>query len=152
MKNIDYRDLIAGALLSGFGVTVAVTATHNYEIGTPSAMGPGFFPMLVGWILAGVGGLIIVFALINTKHLVKPPPLALRSLLSILAGIAAFSLLIERLGLVPATLALIFIVMLADRPYRLKRAAILAAVLACMSWLIFIQGLDMQVQPFAFNF
>lgn len=152
MKNIDYRDLIAGALLSGFGMSIALNAAHNYEVGTPSAMGPGFFPMMLGWILAGVGGLIILFALINTKHLVKPPPLAVRSLLSILAGIAAFSLLIERTGLVPATGALILIVMFADRPYKLKRAAILAAGLALVSWLIFIQGLDMQVPPFAFKF
>jgi hypothetical protein len=48
------KDILAGLTFVGFGLAFAVTAT-SYEIGTPLAMGPGYFPLVVGAILVGVG-------------------------------------------------------------------------------------------------
>ena len=52
MKHVDVRELIAGAVLMSFGLFVALYAAGHYPVGQAARMGPGFFPVALGWILA----------------------------------------------------------------------------------------------------
>jgi len=148
MKNVDRREFAAGALLTLFGLFVALYASSSYEWSDGGRLGPGFFPTVLGWILAGLGLLIMGLAFTAVVHALTPPPLRLRAFLAILAAIAAFALSLEHLGLVPATVILTAIAVLAERPYKLRRTVLLAACLALLSWLIFVVGLDMQLAAF----
>lgn len=152
MRHIDVRDLIAGVLLAALGLFTALYAAGHYKIGDVARMGPGFFPMLLGWVLVGLGLLITLLAFRKTVHLLKPPPLALRAMLAVSAAVLVFSLLVERLGLVPATIVLTLIAVAAERPYRLRRTLVLAACLALIAWLIFSVALNMTLPAFAFSF
>ncbi|MEO8835144.1 MAG: tripartite tricarboxylate transporter TctB family protein [Caldimonas sp.] len=149
MKHFDVRDFISGALLIAVGIFVAVYAGTHYGIGQPSRMGPGFFPVALGCILAVLGLIVLLFSFRFSAHAWEVSAIAWRPLAAILAAVAVFSLLVDRFGLVPATVALTFIAALAERRFRLRRTVLLAAALALLSWLIFTVGLQMNLPAFA---
>lgn len=150
MRHIEYRDLVAGIILSAFGLSVALYAASHYQVGAPSRMGPGFFPVALGWTLTGLGGVIALMSLRKTVQVLHPPPFALRALIAVPAAILVFSLLVEPLGLVPAAVALTCVAVFAEKPVRLRRTLLLGASLALISWLIFTVGLGMTLPAFAF--
>lgn len=150
MRHIEYRDLVAGIVLAALGLFVALYAGSHYTVGQASRMGPGFFPVALGWVLVVLGAIIAVLAFRKGVHALTPPPFALRPLIAVPAAILAFSLLVNRLGLVPATIALTFIAVAAETPYKWKRTAILALSLSLIAWLIFTVGLSMTLPAFTF--
>jgi hypothetical protein len=150
MHHLDIRDLIGGTLLIALGVFVASYAGHAYEIGVPGRMGPGFFPVGLGVILAGLGLIIMLLAFRRTVHVLQPPRLSLRALVAVPAAIAAFALLVGTAGLVPATIAVTFIAACAERSIRLRRTLLLAVSLSGLVWLIFTVGLQLNLPAFAF--
>ena len=152
MKQIELRDLIGGLALCAIGLFVALYAGSHYEVGRAARMGPGFFPVMLGWLLVGLGLLIVLLSFRRRVQALTPPPFRLRPLLAVLAAVAVFSLLIGRLGLVPATVALTFVAALGERQFKLRRTALLAVFLALLVWLTFTLGLGMQLPAFSFAF
>ncbi|HUY03715.1 MAG TPA: tripartite tricarboxylate transporter TctB family protein, partial [Rhodocyclaceae bacterium] len=61
MINKHNRDYYGGGLMLVIGVAAAVQGMR-YQVGTLSRMGPGFFPMALGVILALIGVTILVNA------------------------------------------------------------------------------------------
>lgn len=145
---IEYRDLIAGLLFIALGTFVATYASSHYTVGGPARMGPGFFPVALGWVLALLGAVVTLLALRRTALVAAAPRIGLRPLLAVPASVLAFGLIVEPLGLVPATLALTAIVVFAEHPVRWRRTVLLALSLAVISWLIFIVGLQMSLPAF----
>jgi hypothetical protein len=150
MKDVDVRELSAGIVLIVFGLFVALYAASNYSIGVPAKMGPGFFPVALGWILAGLGLVVALLAFRKTVQHLHPPPFRARPMVAVLAAIGVFSLLVDRLGLVPATFALVCIAGFAEGRYRLTRTLLLGASLALLAWLVFTVGLQMTLPAFTF--
>lgn len=148
MRTIDVRDLIAGALLMSFGVFVALYASANYNLGTLRSMGAGYFPVVLGWILAGIGAVLIISALYAAAPQVRQLSVGWRPLLAILAAVLLFSQFIETLGLVPTTVTLALVASLAGGSYRWRRSLALGVGLALISWLIFKVGLNMPLPAF----
>ena len=58
------KDLLAGIMFMVIGVVFAVGA-YNYQMGTAARMGPGFFPRILGFIMAGLGVIIAGIGLKN---------------------------------------------------------------------------------------
>lgn len=148
MKNIDIREFISGAALVAIGLFVALYASSHYEIGAPARMGPGFFPVALGWILCALGAMVIVFSFRQAMHALTPPPFALRPFLAVVIAVAAFAVLIERVGLMPTALVLAVIASLAGSRFKLGKAVLLGVSLAVLSWLIFTVGLQMTLPAF----
>lgn len=141
----DYTDLIGGAALVLFGLWFHLYASGNYDAGTLRRMGPGFFPGAIGVLVAVFGALLALPALFRRGDLPRP---SLRPLVAIIAGGLAFTYLIEPLGLVPATLALVGLAALAEPRFRPLRTAVLAAALAAIAVLVFSEGLGIPVPAF----
>lgn len=117
----------------------------SYELGAPTRMGPGFFPVGVGLILAIFGAALIF----DVRYLDTPrPELHLRPFIAIVAGLLAFALLLGRFGLVPATVALVVLSALGDRPVRPLAIAGTAAVAAAIGYFIFLRGFGLQLEAF----
>jgi hypothetical protein len=148
MKDIDTREFIAGAALVATGLFVALYASSHYEIGEPARMGPGFFPTALGWILGALGVIVIVFSFRQAVHAWTPPPFALRPFLAVVTAVAAFSVFIDRIGLMPTALILAVVASFANRNFKLGRALLLGVFLAVLSWLIFTVGLKMTLPAF----
>ena len=142
MYKLDYRDLLAGAILIIVGLSVAIFATAEYEIGTPRQMGPGMFPVALGYLLAILGVAIMGPALFRGG---APLHNEVRPLLACLVGILLFALTIERVGLLVAIFALVLCSAMANKEVRIKSALLLATCLALMGVAIFVWGLGVPM-------
>jgi hypothetical protein len=60
-------DLLAGVIFVALGGGFAYTAS-TYEVGSLRAMGPGYFPLALGLVLAALGVVIMVVGLIRLRR------------------------------------------------------------------------------------
>lgn len=119
--------------------------------GTARRMGPGWFPVALGWLMLGLGGLLALSGLFGRDAPLpdgdtEPRP---ASALWVGAGIAAFALLLERAGLVPATVALVGLASLAAPRPRPLAVVVLAAIVAALAWAVFRLGLGLPLPALA---
>ncbi len=103
----DRKDFLGGLLILVLGLATGVQAS-SYDIGSLRRMGPGFFPLGLGVILGVTGVLLMLTAKSPTPPAERLAP-EWRGWLCICAGIAAFVVLGQWGGLIPATFAVVFI-------------------------------------------
>ena len=139
-------DLIAGCLFAAVGAAFVAVA-QNYDFGTARRMGSGYFPTVLGGLLAAIGLVLILGSLAGARK--KLERFAFGSLALVIAGIIAFGLLIRAAGLVPAIVALVLIASGASDRFRWSSAAALAAALAAFCWITFSVALGLPVPAFA---
>ncbi len=124
MYRFDYSDMVGGILLILTGAVVSYIAISNYPLGTLTRIGPGMFPAGLGGILACLGALL---ALHSLRKKGARPDVRIFSPLFVLGGIAAFALIVEPFGLIPAIIAVTVVSSLAE--LRLRPANLLALCL-----------------------
>ena len=146
-----HKDVLGGTLMFGVGCAVAVHST-SLEIGTLSDMGPGYFPLVLGVMLALVGIAITVkghMSIVQEKQ--KHPP-EWKAWLLICLGIISFVILSNYLGLFAATFAIVFISALADRNNSWRSATLLALAMVPVSIIVFSWALQLQLPLFKWGF
>ena len=140
------KDILAGLIFIAFGVGTFVLA-HEYEIGTAVQMGPGYFPAVIGLVLAAIG--IAAIARGISRNTVDPiTPHRVEPLLLVFAGVLAFSFLIESTGLLVASAALIGISCFRRLLSRPLEVLAIYVVLTGFAALVFVVLLDMQLPLF----
>ncbi|MBN9887197.1 tripartite tricarboxylate transporter TctB family protein [Salipiger abyssi] len=148
MRNMDYTDVVAGALLALIGIAASGYSFAHYDLGTLLTMGPGMFPFALGLILAGFGLIIALPAVLRSGSL---PNVEWRALLFTFAAVSVFALTVERIGLIPSAILMSVLSVLADRRGTLKRMAGLAVVLPILASAIFIYGLGVPLDLVAWG-
>lgn len=138
----DRPSLATGLLYLLIGAGFALWAWHAYPLGTPSRMGPGFFPFWLGLLLA-LTGLFILFQQLRSSEQDHFGRLHWRPLLWIMAAIALFILSLDRLGLIIAVMLLVGVASQARQGAQLHSVLLLAAFAALFSALIFVKGLGL---------
>jgi putative tricarboxylic transport membrane protein len=141
MKIKAPKDFWAGLMFIGFGIGFAVIAQTSYQMGTAVRMGPAYFPTVLGALLAVLGLAILIKSLAVAG--VKVPVFAFRPLILLLVGIVLFGVFLKPLGLVLASAILVGVGALGGHEFRWKEVAILYAVLALFSVLVFVKGLGL---------
>ncbi|KQS59448.1 hypothetical protein ASG39_19290 [Rhizobium sp. Leaf371] len=139
---MNAKDIATGVFLIAIAAFGFFLNLENQQ-GTAAQMGPGYMPMLIFSLLAILGVAVIVGGLRN-----GPDPLerwALKELVLILGAMAAFGVLIERLGLALSVATVVIISTLADRSHSLRSVAGLTIALVAICWLVFILGLNLNV-------
>ncbi|REG50978.1 tripartite tricarboxylate transporter TctB family protein [Paraburkholderia sp. BL6669N2] len=149
------KDYLGGALMFLIGLGATVLGSR-YRIGTLTDMGPGFFPVSLGIILALSGVAILTFAKLFAVMAVqktKETKLHLEwvAYVSILTGIGAFGVLGKYGGLVPATFAIVFISAMGDRKNTWKSALILSLSMVTLAVVVFQWGLQLQFPLFSWG-
>jgi len=146
MKLAQRRDYYAGALVMLLGAGAAVVGSR-YEIGSLTRMGPGFFPTALGILLAFIGVLIAGSASYSAGPSAVEASLRpdWRGWLCIVSGAGLFIVLASRAGLVPATLACVFVAAMGDRSNNWKNALGLAIGVTIFGTLLFAYGLRVQI-------
>ena len=137
-------DLLTGLLFLAFGLFVIVYGSR-YPLGTTARMGPGYYPLLASSGLALLGVILIGRSLVRGGG-GEVSAINLRPLLLILLGTLAFGLLIERLGFLAASLALVVLTRFAERDIRLPETAALALGLTAFTTAIFWYALGMPLR------
>ncbi len=147
MKNRDTRDLIGGIALIAIGVFAAMHA-RQYELGELQRMGPGYFPTVLGIILAVLGVLVAVPALFREGTSIK---IEWKSLLWVMVSILVFAVLLNHLGMIfTSVLAVIASSMASDIKW--KARLILSGCIAVITYLIFSFGLGMVIPVWPWSY
>lgn len=144
MVRADIRDIVGGLLVMATGGIFAYAASF-FPLGSGRVLGPGYFPIAVGTITAGIGLWIFATAFTRSGMIKK---VRLTSLLAVLGAIAAFGLLIQRVGLVPTIIVVVVISALGSPDSRPLPVAALALFMALACWLIFTRGLGLPMPAF----
>ena len=135
------KDFYSGLIFISFG-GFAVIGAKGYPMGTAGRMGPGYFPTVLGGLLILLGLIISIRSLTGIKgESIKE--WGIRPLALVLGAVIAFALIVERLGLLLAMLALISVSSLGTTESRLREVAVLFLVLAAMAVGIFAYGLKL---------
>jgi len=148
LSNKRMRDYAGGLLMMVIGIAAAVQGS-TYHMGSLSHMGPGFFPVALGVILALTGfaiGVTARFTEYEGEEVVLPPEW--RGWFCIGASIVAFVVLGVYGGLLPATFAVVFISALGDRQNTWKSATVLALAIVVVCVVVFWWALQLQFPLF----
>ncbi len=137
------QDLIGGLLSVGLGV-FALAEASDYPMGSLLRMGPGFFPCTIA-VLIIILGLVLIAASLRPRPTGHRVEIRFRSVATIGIGIVLFALLIERAGLIPATLVLVLASSLAQPRWQPRRAAALALAMTILVYVVFIVILGVPV-------
>ncbi len=147
------KDFFSGLMFLVIGGGFAIGA-YSYGMGDGARMGPGYFPRLLGILLAMLGSFIIFEALtISTPDGEKIGKWAWKPLAYVLGANLAFGVLLGGLpsiklpamGMIAAIYALTIIASFADGKVKMKEVLILATILAVGSYLAFIMLLKLQI-------
>ncbi len=119
---------------------------REYEVGTASDMGPGYFPNVLS-------GCLIIFGLVLGVRSLKMPgpriePVVWRGVFFTLGSILAYALLIETAGLAPAIFAVTALAAMASHESKWKETLAMALGMAVFCVLIFIYALRQSMTVF----
>ena len=146
------KDFFAGLMFLGVGVAFAWGAT-NYSLGSGARMGPGYFPLMLGVLMAVLGAAITFTELVvETVGGDKVGQWAWKPLFFIIAANVVFGVLlagvpalkIPAFGLIVAIYAVTFIASMAETGWKVKNTFILATALAIGSYIAFVMALKLQ--------
>lgn len=144
----DLIDLWGGLLLSAAGAGIALYSASVFEFGELRRIGPGFFPTVLGALLAGLGLMIAVPAWLRAG---EPPEIAWKEAGFVLLAVVVFGLLLERVGILLATALCVLVATVpAPRQGYLWRVAAAVAI-AAITWAIFVLGLGMTLPVFPWS-
>jgi putative tricarboxylic transport membrane protein len=139
------KDFYCGLLLLAVAAVFAV-GLLDLPLGDAFRMGPGYFPLVLTILLAGLGLVI----LINGVRIEGDPigELPVRGIFLIVLPIIFFGLGLRGLGLIPALAITVFTTTLATRPWNpwVASATTLFLVVACVA--IFVYGLGLPFSLF----
>ncbi len=149
------KDYYGGGLMIAVGLAAAY-AGWNYHVGSPSHMGPGFFPVAIGVLMAITGAIIALGARSQADGGTKEAAghghgdalPDLRGSVCIILGVLAFLLFGVYGGLVPATFAIVFISALGDRTNTVVQSLLLALAMCMVAVVVFWWGLQLQMPLF----
>jgi hypothetical protein len=154
MRIKSQADFYSGVMFTVVGGAFAVGST-SYNIGDGARMGPGYFPLMLGVLLALLGIVILFQALVvETMDGDKIGKWAWKPLFYVIAANLAFGVLLGGLpsiglpamGMILAIYALTIISSLAGSHFKLRDVLVLATILAAGSYVAFIWALKLQIQ------
>lgn len=142
MRIRNQQDFWAGIIFVGTGLLFAAFAI-KLQIGTAARMGPGYFPLLLGSLLALLGLIVILRALGSSGRESRLGSIGWREILFVLGAVALFAASLSSLGIVCATVLLIVTAAYAGHEFSWKETILLALVLVVLAYLVFVRGLNL---------
>lgn len=146
------KDFFSGLMFMSVGAAFAWGAT-KYSVGTGARMGPGYFPLMLGVLLAVLGSVITFKSLVvETAGGDKIGSWAWKPLIFIILANLSFGVLLAGLpsiklpamGMIVGIYALTFIASMAEPGWKVKNTFLLATILAIGSYIAFVVVLKLQ--------
>ncbi len=139
MKLRDIHDVIGGIAMCVTGTAFAVYGHAHYAMGTSARMGPGYFPIVLGWLLAVLGLLVALPAFWRQG---SPILVQWKNLACSVASLLVFAALLRTGGVVLASFMACLVALVPSR-MPLRRRLYISAAASLITVLIFILGLQM---------
>ena len=152
MKLKSQKDFFSGLMFTVVGAAFALGAT-TYTVGNGARMGPGYFPLMLGILLAVLGSIIMFKAMVvETPDGAKIGKWAWRPLIFIILANLLFdvmlgglpSIKLPAMGMIAGIYVLTIVASMADGHFKLKEVLILATILSIGSYLAFVVLLKLQ--------
>ncbi len=140
MKVKSPKDFWAGLMFCAIGLFFVIVA-HHYRMGSAKSMGPGYFPTMLGGLMAVLGAVVFFRSFVVRGERVKA--MSFRPLFLIVLSLLVFGCLLKTIGMVLALAFLVIVSELAGHEFRLKEVIILSAGLIVFSVLAFVKGLGL---------
>jgi len=146
------KDFFSGLMFMSVGAAFAWGAT-KYSVGTGARMGPGYFPLMLGVMLAVLGSIITFKSLVvETAGGDKIGSWAWKPLVYIILANLIFgvvlaglpSIKLPAMGMIVGIYALTFIASMAEPGWKVKNTFILSTILAVGSYIAFVVILKLQ--------
>ncbi|MGE4450283.1 tripartite tricarboxylate transporter TctB family protein [Castellaniella sp.] len=138
----DQPDFWAGLLFAGSGAAFALGALA-YPLGRAARMGAGYFPLLLGLCLIGLGLSLAVSACRGgaaRRRIARP---GWRPLFLVLGSVCLFAASLQLLGIYLSVFFLAFVGSMADPDFDWRVAAAVGAGMTGFVWLVFVRGLGL---------
>jgi len=154
MRIKSQQDWWAGLMFIGFGLffiifslgtpefidrIVGTRLIAGYQMGSSVRMGPAYFPVMLGGLLAFLGLLVLFDSIVEEGP--KVAKFHFRPLIFVAVSSLAFAYLLKPLGLVLASVALVFISAYGGHEFKWKEVAMMSVVLVIFSVLVFVKAL-----------
>ncbi len=137
-------ELVAAASVGVLGIYL-ITKGFDYSVGSFRQMGPGFFPLVLGIVLA-------VFSVGLLAEALRAPMTAesinWRPIFFVIPAITLFGFVVPRFGLIPATVMLVLLSALSERAPEPKVVIGVAVGLSLIAWLVFLHFLKLPLPAF----
>ena len=117
----------------------------RYPIGTIDRVGAGFFPLILAWLLTGLGAALLIVGLSAKTELDEPASISWRSLTVIAGAIVFFGLAVTRIGLLITVPVTVFIASFAQQTFDFKTTAIVAIFMTAFAVAVFSLGLGVRI-------
>lgn len=134
------RDFWAGVMLILIGAA-SILIARAYPFGSTMRMGPGYFPSLLGGILALFGTYVLIIGLRRGEKITVH--CSTRALIVLPVSLIAFGLLMNHAGFIPAMAVLVFGSASAGQDFKFVEVLLLTFILTGLSVAIFIWGLGL---------
>ena len=135
MQIRNQRDFWAGVLFIVTGI-IFMVLSRQYNVGTSAKMGPGFFPMALGGLMAILGVMVLIPSVLKSSEILKVTKIEPRMILLVLVAVAVYAFTLPKLGFIVALFLLIAISSLASHEFSVKTTLFSAVVLLVFSWLV----------------
>ena len=136
------KDFYAGLLFVAIGLADLVFV-RSYSLGTASRMGPGYFPCILGILLLGLGAVLSLRGFRSGGEAMSC--WHWRPLTIVLLSVLVWGLAAQRLGLVVASLVLVFASSVASHEFEWRAALLSGAIQAAAMTALFIYGLGIPL-------
>jgi hypothetical protein len=137
------KDILAGSVFIVFGLFFALVSL-TYEVGSPLNMGPGYFPLVLGGVLALLGIVIVGKGFVAGEG--EPiGTIPWRSTALIVVAVIFFGLTVRGLGLVPSLFITTVLTAFAGHRTGVIPALVISAGLTILCVLIFVVALQLRV-------
>jgi hypothetical protein len=144
MRIRNHRDFWAGIMFLVFGI-LFMFWSRSYQLGTAAKMGPGYFPTVLGGIMAVLGLIIILGAFARSNPETRVATFGFKEIFLVCAAVGAFAFLLNYLGMMLAIIIMAFISAAASHEFKVKETAINSVVMCLLSYLCFVYGLEVQM-------
>lgn len=136
------KDFWTGVLFIGFGIAFMLVA-QDYPMGSARRMGPAYFPVILGGVLALIG-----VATAGRGLVTRGTPVgvfALKKAALVTCATVAFAMLVRDAGLVVSVILLTLMGASASAHFRWRSGLMLAISLAVFCVLVFVKGLGLAL-------
>lgn len=137
------KDFWIGLMYIGFG-SLGLYLGWNYKFGTAGRMGPGYFPLVLAWILVGLGFISLVRSFFVKGSAIGK--IAWLQLALIVTAVVCFAFLLPRIGAFFSLSVLAIISAMASNEFGFEDKAalgLIGIILACV--VVFVIGLGVPM-------
>ncbi|HOA99975.1 tripartite tricarboxylate transporter TctB family protein [Casimicrobium huifangae] len=146
------KDLLAGLMFIVIGVVFFVGA-YNYQMGTAARMGPGYFPRILGGVMAVLGVIVAGIGLKNQAQWAATDGIGWtwKPVIILTAAVVLFGATLPSLGMVIAIILLTIISGIAAHDKNYRELAIITVIMCLFCAAVFVWGLKLQMKLFPWS-